>query len=72
MFFTTSILLNKTDKTARNIKYVEIPRYYIFKSKSWKKRQRSQKFEAIGRLNIVSPKDNERFFLKVLKRYYFF
>ena len=58
--------LNKRDKTSRNIKYVEIPRYYIYKFKSWKKRQRSQKFEVIGRLNIVSPKDNERFLLKLL------
>ena len=59
--------LNKIDKFAKNIKYVEIPRYYGFtNSKLWKRRERNQEFDVIGRLNIVSPKDNERFFLKLL------
>ena len=48
--------LNKIDKFAKNIKYVEIPRYYRFtNSKLWKRRERNQQFDAIGRLNIVSP-----------------
>ena len=56
--------LNKIDKFAKNIKYVEIPRYYRFtNSKLGKRRERNQQFDAIGRLNIVSPKDNESFFL---------
>ena len=59
--------LNKIDKLAKNIKYVEIPRYYGFtNSKLWKRRERNPQFDAIGRLNIVSPKDIERFFLKLL------
>lgn len=60
--------LNKIDETAKNIKYVNIPCNYVFntKTKSWLKRQRKQRFPTIGRLNIVSPKDSERFHLKLL------
>lgn len=63
--------LNKVDKEARNIKYINIPCYYRFetKTKNWIKRTRSQRFPTIGRLNIVSPKDSERFHLKLLLNY---
>ena len=58
--------LNKNDDNAKNIKYVNIPKYYIFKNKSWIERQRKLKHFAIGRLNVVSPKDSERFHLKLI------
>ena len=57
--------LNKKDTFANNIKYVNIPHYYTFNTKkNFVKREREQKHYVIGRLNIVSPKDSERFSLK--------
>ena len=58
--------LNKNYIFAGNIKYVRIPEYYIFNkiNKSWIQRKNIRKNESIGRLNVVSPKDSERFHLK--------
>ena len=62
--FNSMVCLNKNDKYANNIKYVNISHYYKFNEKKiWVKREREQKHYAIGRLNIVSPKDSERFSL---------
>ena len=36
------------------------------KTKKWEKRLKIRKNIAIGRLNLVSPKDSERFFLKLI------
>ena len=58
--------LNQKDDFAKKIKYVNIPQYYNFKNKCWIKRQKIRKYKAIGRLNVVSPKDSERFFLKLI------
>jgi hypothetical protein len=60
--------LNKTDTYAKNIKYINIPEHYTFdmKNKIWKRRMRNRKNETIGRISVVSPKDTERFFLKLL------
>ena len=59
--------LNKNDEFANNIKYVNIPDYYTFNETNiWVKLERKQKHYAIGRLNIVSPKDSERFSLKLI------
>ncbi|XP_031778423.1 uncharacterized protein LOC116416077 [Nasonia vitripennis] len=60
--------LNKIDDFAKTLKYVELTEYYRFnkKSKSWIKRSRSSQYNTIARLNIVSPKDTERFFFKLI------
>uniref|UniRef100_A0ABD2WQX7 ATP-dependent DNA helicase n=1 Tax=Trichogramma kaykai TaxID=54128 RepID=A0ABD2WQX7_9HYME len=60
--------LNKNDTFAQKIKYINIPTHYKFNkiTKIWEKRKKGQKFATIGRLNVVSPKDNERFFLKLI------
>lgn len=60
--------LNKNDEYAKKIKYVNIPNHYVFnyKTKSWVKRQRKQKYCTIGRIYAISPKDSERFHLKLI------
>ena len=60
--------LNKLDSFANSIKYINIPQYYTFdpQTKQWNKRKRLRKNIAIGRLNVVSPKDQERFYLKLI------
>ena len=60
--------LNKNDEFARKIHYVNIPEYYIFQGKKWIRRKNNKKNKAIGRLITVSPKDEERFYLKLLLR----
>ena len=67
MPLTAWFKLNQKDDFAKNIKYVNIPEYYIFnnQTKSWNKRKYMKRNIAIGRLNVVSPKDQERFFLKL-------
>ena len=65
---TAWLKLNKIDEFARKIKYVNIPKYYVYnlKTKLWIKRQRCLTHDAIGRMNTVSPKDSERFHLKLI------
>ena len=65
---TTWFELNKLDSFANSIKYINIPQYYTFdaQTKQWNKRKRLRKNIAIGRLNVVSPKDQERFYLKLV------
>ena len=71
--------LNKICPFANKIKYRNIPKYFTFtKSKKWVKRSKFNnltenedivtKFEtrSIGRMNSVSPKDTERFHLKLI------
>ena len=65
---TAWLKLNKFDEFARKIKYVNIPKYYVYnwEIKLWVKRQRCLNHDAIGRMNTVSPKDSERFHLKLI------
>ena len=58
--------LNKHDVEARNIKYSNIPQYYVFINKKWVKRKRNYNNYTIGRIGIVSPKDSERYHLKLI------
>ena len=63
---TARFELNTKDDHAKNIKYDNIPKYYNFENKCWIKRKRNQEHYTIGRLNIVSPKDIERFHSKLI------
>lgn len=58
--------LNRTDLTALNYYYWEIPLYFTWlkKERKWKVRERC--FNKIGRMYTVSPKDAERFYLRLL------
>ena len=60
--------LNKIDDFAKNINYINIPQYYVFNnhSNAWVRRKRNQQFDTIGRMSIVSPKNSERFYLKLI------
>uniref|UniRef100_A0A7E4URS8 ATP-dependent DNA helicase n=1 Tax=Panagrellus redivivus TaxID=6233 RepID=A0A7E4URS8_PANRE len=56
--------LNQEDEEARKHFYHEIPLYYDFRSGKWNKRKKSVK--VIGRIYTVSPKDAERFYLRIM------
>lgn len=58
--------LNKNDKEARNIKYENIPKFYSFNNQEKKWHKRIKTCKTIGRLSNVSPKDIERFHLKLI------
>lgn len=60
--------LNLNDPTAHNHLYQDIPIYYIFKNKKWEKRSPNSHHgnKAIGRIIAVSPKDTERYHLRLL------
>ncbi|XP_051173501.1 uncharacterized protein LOC127289553 [Leptopilina boulardi] len=62
--------LNAEDSEARKYLYTEIPHNYVFveSSKTWKVRQRITK-TLICRMYFVSPKDIERYFLRLLLLY---
>lgn len=58
--------LNEEDEDANQYFYTEIPNHYVFNSKTsrWQKRKRNEK--SVQRMYSVSPKDEERFFLRLL------
>lgn len=60
------VKLNKINKNARKFMYVDIPKHYVFalKQKQWKMRCVFNK--VLGRVVSVSPKDVERFHLKLI------
>ena len=51
--------LNKEDQFARNIKYVNIPLYYLWNNDLHKWIRRKNKMKVISRLYNVSPRDIE-------------
>ena len=57
--------LNRTDPTAREYTYQQMPHYFVWdrQNKQWKHRQRGS---TIGRLYFVSPTAGERFYLRTL------
>ncbi|GAA0172855.1 hypothetical protein LIER_26592 [Lithospermum erythrorhizon] len=62
-FFET----NRTDPEAKNLNllYKEFPQYYVWHGqfRAWTKRKRGV---VIGRLCVVNPIENERYYLRVL------
>lgn len=60
--------LNKRDLRAKNYTYSEIPKHYNWDktNKKWTDRVQEKEDKIIGRMNIVSPKDSERFYLKLV------
>ncbi|KAL7616464.1 hypothetical protein Lser_V15G00051 [Lactuca serriola] len=57
---------NKHDEDARNLSYVEFPTKYVWNKsdKIWTKRKTKSK--ALGRLNHVSPKAGDIYYLRIL------
>nr|XP_046478596.1 uncharacterized protein LOC124217240 [Neodiprion pinetum] len=58
--------LNSIDEMARNITYANTPDYYSFQeaTKTWKKRKYA--CQVVSRMTNVSPRDSERFHLKLI------
>jgi len=57
--------LNRVDPNAHQWSYIEIPNHYYFVKNEWKRRQRGGD-NMVGRMYTVSPKDPERFYLRIL------
>lgn len=62
---TAWFVLNNRDPNARQYLYAEIPQYYRFVSNQWVRRQRCGS-KVIGRMYGVAPKDQNRFYLRIL------
>lgn len=57
--------LNRDDVNARSLLYQDVPRHYIMQGNRWVPRKRGGA-TVIGRMSMVSPKDEGRYFLRVL------
>ena len=57
--------LNSCDEHARQFLYCEIPLHYVFFKRDWKPRQNENR-KIITRMYMVSPKDVERFHVRLL------
>ena len=68
--FTAFFYLCRSDPFASTIFYIDVPRFYVWNIKSWKRRKRGTRQEedemfetaVIGRMYAVSPSQGERFF----------
>ena len=58
--------LNKKNKLAKSLNYIDIPTYFSYSkvTKQWTERIKYQ--NTIGRMCSISPKDSERFHLKLI------
>jgi hypothetical protein len=57
--------LNLTDEDACQFLYTEIPIHYVYVKGNWQKRQRGGE-KIVPRMYTVGPKDEERFYLRLL------
>lgn len=57
--------LNKSDQNARGLLYTKLPESYVYATNKWKRRQRGAN-KVVTRMYSVSPKDEERFYLRTL------
>lgn len=57
-------LLNQRDPGARQFKYSEIPRHYVWVNHSWQQRQRDTRL--LGRIYVTGFQDSELFYLRQL------
>ena len=58
--------LNQVDPSARQYLYTEIPLWYRWEDNQWKKRKRKISPFQLVRLYSVSPRDQSRFYLRLL------
>ena len=61
---TAWFTLNSSDEHARQFLYTEIPLHYTWSDNKWKRRKRNHK--VVTRLYHVSPRDVERYHLRIL------
>src|SRR5437899_3341621 len=57
--------LNQTDSGAQELLYTDMPYNYVYVRNNWKKRQRGGN-KILARMYVVSVKDEERFYLRML------
>lgn len=57
--------LNETDELGRQLLYAEMPYNYVYKQNKWQRRQRGAN-NVVSRIYTVSPRDEERFYLRTL------
>ena len=59
--------MNQQESEARDIKYLDIPKSYVWKSKEriWQKRKKAVS-RTISRLHLIQPSDVERFAMRLL------
>lgn len=57
--------LNERDQEAHQYLYTEIPLHYVYVKNEWKERRRGGD-NVVARMYTVSPKDEERFYLRML------
>ena len=65
---TAFFKLNALDANAQQFVYHEIPNHYVFADNKWKVRQRGGD-SVLARMYNVSPRDAERYFLRLLLLY---
>jgi ATP-dependent DNA helicase PIF1 len=57
--------LNQTDPTAHDYLYHNIPNFFWFVDKKWKKRKKNGS-RVIGRMYLANPSEGERYYLRLL------
>ena len=58
--------LNQKDSTANEYLYTQIPQHFVFNPKQCKWNRRQRNHRSVQRLYSVNPKDEDRFFLRLL------
>ena len=56
---------NQDDLVIKNLRYIDIPKFFLWENGNWHRRKRSGD-KVISRLYMCSPRDKERFYLRIL------
>ena len=56
---------NKNDLTISNLRYIDFPKHFIWKNGNWQRRKQGGD-KVISRLYMCSPRNKERFYLRIL------
>ena len=56
---------NSEDPFFQKLKYIDVPKYFIWKENNWVKRKRGGA-KVISRMHFVNPKNEERFYLRAI------
>lgn len=65
---TAWFISNSNDPQGRNLLYAEYPEFYVYdkSTKLWRRRDRFIRLGTIGRIYNVSPREGERFYLRLM------
>ena len=56
---------NPDDPDIQKLKYIDVPKHYIWEENNWRKRKRGGE-KVISRMHFVNPKNEERFYLRAI------